>query len=69
VRYRDTFACFLHKPVAFILAGDMALAYFIAHFPRSFFPAVNGGDAAVLFCFVFFYIFFAGGGAWSRVRP
>jgi putative oxidoreductase len=56
------------RVVAFILAGDMAVAYFIAHFPRSFFPAVNGGDAAVLFCFVFFYIFFAGGGAWSLDR-
>ena len=56
--------------VAFILAGDMAVAYFISHFPRSFFPAVNGGDAAVLFCFVFFffYIFFAGGGTWSLDR-
>ena len=53
------------RMVAFILAGDMAVAYFIAHFPRSFFPAVNGGDAAVLFCFTFLYIFFAGGGAWS----
>jgi putative oxidoreductase len=51
--------------VAFILAGDMAVAYFMAHFPRSFFPAVNGGDAAVLYCFIFFYIFFAGGGPWS----
>jgi putative oxidoreductase len=55
-------------PVAFILAGDMAVAFFIAHLPRSFFPAVNGGDAAVLFCFVFFYIFFAGGGPWSLDR-
>jgi putative oxidoreductase len=56
------------RVVAFILAGDMAVAYFMAHFPRSFFPAVNGGDAAVLFCFVFFYFFFAGGGAWSLDR-
>ena len=56
------------RPVAFVLAGDMAAAYFIAHFPRSFFPAVNGGDAAVLFCFVFFFIFFAGGGRWSVDR-
>jgi putative oxidoreductase len=54
--------------VAFILAGDMAVAYFLAHFPRSFFPAVNGGDAAVLFCFVFFYMVFAGGGRWSIDR-
>jgi putative oxidoreductase len=56
------------RVVAFILAGDMAVAYFIAHFPRSFFPAVNGGDAAVLYCFAFFYIFFAGGGPWSLDR-
>jgi hypothetical protein len=47
---------------------DMAVASFISHFPRSFFPAVNGGDAAVLFCFVLFYIFFAGGGTWSLDR-
>lgn len=51
--------------VAFILCGDMAVAYFMAHFPRSFYPAVNGGDAVVLFCFVFLYMFFAGGGPWS----
>jgi putative oxidoreductase len=56
------------RVVAFILAGDMAVAYFMAHAPRSFFPAVNGGDAAVLFCFTFFYIFFAGGGPWSLDR-
>lgn len=54
--------------IGFILAGDMAVAYFTAHFPRSFFPAVNGGDAAVLYCFIFFYIFFAGGGPWSLDR-
>jgi putative oxidoreductase len=53
------------RPVAFILAGDMAVAYFMAHLPKSFFPTHNGGDAAILFCFVFFYIFFAGGGPWS----
>jgi len=53
------------RPVAFILCGDMAAAYFIAHFPRSFYPAVNGGDAAILFCFVFLYIVFAGSGPWS----
>jgi putative oxidoreductase len=56
------------RVVAFILAGDMAAAYFMAHFPRSFFPALNGGDAAVLFCFVFFYLFFAGGSSWSVDR-
>ncbi len=56
------------RVVAFILAGDMAVAYFMAHFPRSFFPAMNSGDAAVLFCFVFFYMVFAGGGPWSVDR-
>ena len=56
------------RVVAFILAGDMAVAYFIAHFPRSFFPAANGGNLAVLYCFVFFYIVFAGGGPWSLDR-
>jgi putative oxidoreductase len=56
------------RVVAFILSGDMAVAYFMAHLPRSVFPAMNGGDAAVLFCFAFFYIFFAGGGPWSVDR-
>lgn len=56
------------RVVAFILAGDMAVAYFMAHFPRSFFPAANGGDAAILYCFIFFYIVFAGGGPWSIDR-
>jgi putative oxidoreductase len=56
------------RAVAFVLSGDMAVAYFIGHFPRSFFPVVNGGDAAVLFCFIFLYLFFAGGGAWSVDR-
>lgn len=58
----------LTRVVAFILAGDMAVAYFMAHFPRSFYPAVNGGDAAVLYCFVFLYLLFAGGGPWSIDR-
>jgi putative oxidoreductase len=56
------------RVVAFILAGDMAVAYFMAHLPRSFFPVANGGDAAVLFCFAFLYILFAGGGPWSVDR-
>ena len=47
-----------------LLDGDMAMAYFMAHLPRSFFPAVNGGDLAVLYCFVYLYLFFAGG-PWS----
>lgn len=53
------------RPVAFILAGQMAVAYFMAHAPQSFYPALNGGDAAILFCFVFLYLVFAGPGAWS----
>jgi putative oxidoreductase len=53
------------RPVAFVLAGNMAAAYFIGHFPRSFFPAINGGDAAILFCFIFLYLAAAGGGIWS----
>lgn len=53
------------RPAAFVLAGQMAAAYFMAHAPQSFYPALNGGDAAVLFCFVFLYFVFAGPGAWS----
>jgi len=53
------------RPVAFVLSGFMAVAYFMAHAPKSFFPAINGGDDAILYCFVFLYIVFAGPGAWS----
>jgi putative oxidoreductase len=53
------------RPVAFILSGEMAVAYWMAHAPRSFFPVVNDGDAAILYCFVFLYLAVAGGGAWS----
>jgi putative oxidoreductase len=53
------------RPVAFILSGEMAFAYWMAHAPRSFFPVLNDGDAAILYCFVFLYLVFAGGGAWS----
>ncbi len=53
------------RPVAFILAGDMAVAYFMSHAPRNFFPALNGGTAAILYCFIFVYLFVAGGGVWS----
>ncbi len=53
------------RPVAFVLSGEMAFAYFIGHAPRSFFPVLNGGDAAILYCFVFLYMAFAGGGPWS----
>ena len=53
------------RPVAFVLAGDMAVAYFMAHAPKSFFPTLNGGQLAILFCFVFLYLAVAGGGEWS----
>jgi len=53
------------RAVAFICSGEMAVAYFKAHAPGSFWPALNGGDAAILFCFVFLYFAFAGPGAWS----
>ncbi|GEP00898.1 DoxX family protein [Methylobacterium haplocladii] len=53
------------RPVAFILSGEMAVAYFLAHAPKSFFPSLNGGDAAILFCFVFLYIAAAGPGPLS----
>ena len=53
------------RAVAFICAGQMAFAYFIGHAPGGFWPAVNGGEAAILYCFIFLYFAFAGGGAWS----
>jgi putative oxidoreductase len=53
------------RPVAFILSGEMAFAYFLAHASKSFFPALNQGELAVLFCFIFLYLSAAGGGAWS----
>ena len=53
------------RPVAFLLAGEMALAYWMSHAPRSVFPAVNMGDAAILYCFVFLYLSAAGAGPWS----
>jgi putative oxidoreductase len=53
------------RPVAFIVAGAMAAAYFIGHAPRGFFPQVNGGSLAIMYCFVCFYISFAGPGPWS----
>jgi putative oxidoreductase len=55
----------LTRPVAFVLAGEMAVAYFQFHFPMSFFPTVNNGIPAVLYCFLFLYLTFAGAGAWS----
>ncbi len=60
------------RPVAFILAGEMAVAYFQFHAPGSFWPTVNGGVSAVIYCFVWLYISAAGAGPWSvdawRVR-
>ena len=56
------------RPVAFILAGEMAFAYFMGHAPRGFFPVNNGGDASILYCFVFLYFVFSGPGAWSLDR-
>ena len=50
---------------AFICSGEMAAAYFMFHAPQSFWPAVNQGDAAILYCFIFLYLAFAGAGAWS----
>jgi len=62
------------RPVAFILCGDMAVAYFMAHQPKGWLPILNGGDLAVLFCFVFLYLWAAGPGQWSidaslRTKP
>ena len=56
------------RPVAFLLSGEMAFAYWMSHAPRNFFPLLNGGDAAILYCFIFLYFAFAGGGAWSLDR-
>jgi putative oxidoreductase len=53
------------RAAAFVASGEMAVAYFMAHFPKSFWPGVNMGDAAILFCFIFLYLASAGGGAWS----
>jgi putative oxidoreductase len=55
----------LTRPVAFILSGQMAVGYFLAHAPQNFFPVLNQGDAAVLYCFVFLYIAAAGPGPWA----
>ena len=53
------------RPVAFILSGLMACAYWMAHAPQNVFPVLNGGDAAILYCFIFLYLVFAGPGPWS----
>lgn len=56
---------FLTRPAAFLASGTMAVAYWLAHASQDFFPVNNGGDAAILYCFVFLYLFFAGPGAFS----
>jgi putative oxidoreductase len=53
------------RPVAFLLSGEMAVAYFQFHFPQGFWPTMNGGVAAVLYCFVWLYFSAAGAGPWS----
>ena len=53
------------RPVAFILSGEMAIAYFQAHWPRSFWPVLNGGEPAYLFCFIWLFFAAAGPGLWS----
>lgn len=53
------------QPAAFILSGEMAVAYFMVHEPRSFFPLINGGSLAIIYCFACLYLSTAGGGPWS----
>ena len=53
------------QPVAFILSGEMAVAYFMVHAPRSFYPLLNGGSLAIIYCFACLYLSTAGGGPWS----
>jgi putative oxidoreductase len=58
------------RPVAFLLSGEMAFAYFISHAPRGFFPISpqnggNGGELAIIYCFIFLYFFVVGAGVWS----
>jgi putative oxidoreductase len=56
------------RPVAFLLSGQMAVAYFMAHAPEGFWPVLNHGELAVLYCFIFLYLSLAGGGPWSLDR-
>ncbi|HSU05029.1 MAG TPA: DoxX family protein [Acetobacteraceae bacterium] len=58
----------LTRPAAFIMSGEMAFAYFMSHAPKAAFPVLNGGELAILYCFAFLYLAFAGGGAWSLDR-
>ena len=53
------------RPVAFILSGEMAFAYWMSHAPRGVFPVLNGGDAAIVYCFIFLIYFFTGPGRWA----
>jgi putative oxidoreductase len=53
------------RPIALVLAGEMAIAYFMAHAPRGFWPILNQGELAALYCFLFLYLAAAGGGPWS----
>ena len=53
------------RPVAFVLSGQMAAAYFMVHAPRGFWPILNGGELAAVYCFVFLYLAAAGPGPWS----
>ena len=53
------------RAAAFVCSGQMAAAYFMAHAPQGFWPALNGGEAAILYCFIFLYLVFAGPGIWS----
>jgi putative oxidoreductase len=61
------------QPVAFVLSGEMAFAYFLKHAPKDFWPVMNGGELAALYCFLFLFLAAAGGGPWSldaiRRRP
>jgi putative oxidoreductase len=56
---------FYSRIAAFVASGEMAFAYFLGHFPRGVYPAVNGGDAAILFCFIFLYLAAAGPGSFA----
>ncbi len=56
------------RATAFLLSGLLAVAYFMAHASNGFLPIINKGELAVIYCFVYFYLFFAGGGAWSLDR-
>ncbi|PST18910.1 DoxX family protein [Rhizobium sp. JAB6] len=55
----------LTRPIAFLLSGEMAIAYFMVHMPINFFPANNEGEGAILFCFIFLFLVFSGPGKWA----